>query len=216
MSDTLRRSDGFTPIAFVDPDGRSYGINKDAVTGSQIVVSYAHHELHEGGAFTAHLDMTTDSDDDHRTAIGFSTPDTAKWAHLIIAVSSSDPAEFFIEEDVTIDNDAGTEMTVYNRNRNSDKTSTLLSLEGTPVASLLTTFNEAQLAVANYSVGTIIWHNQLVGGTGTPFPTGGTSRGVQEWILKQGTKYLLVLQNIGASENFHEIHMGWYEHTNKE
>jgi hypothetical protein len=194
--------------------GKFRTLRIDPSTHAMVTTGYAHHEIHGGSSFTAHWDNTTTSDDDHRTLIGFKTPNTTKWAHLIANVSASSPAEFFITEAPTIDLSEGNEISIFNRHRNSTKTSTMLSLETAPVAGEVTTMLEGELDTAQYSGGTIIEHIVLSGGEG-PKAAGGSSRGSEELILKQNTIYTFIMQNIGASANLHHINLDWYEHTDK-
>ena len=186
----------------------------DGATNTLQTISYEHHEIHSGSSYAAHFDNTTTSDDDHRTAIGMVMSATAKWVHLVIEVTASSPAEFFVYEAPTIDNDAGTQATIYNRNRNSGNTSLVTDISASPTANKFETYTEAQIAAANFSGGTVIDHTILAGGEG-PKAVGGSGRGSQEWILDQGAKYVFVMQNLGASANQHEIHLDWYEHTDK-
>ena len=187
----------------------------DKSTHTLQTIEYEHHEIHSGSSFVAHFDNTTTNNNDHRSVIAFTTPDNAKWAHLMITVIASSPAEFYILEDpATIDLNEGNEITIFNRNRNSMTTSTMLSLENPAVAGLATTFIEGEIAGAQLTGGTVIEHALLAGGEG-PKAIGGVNRGSQEWVLKQGKTYLFVLQNVGASANIHEIHLDWYEHQDK-
>ena len=184
----------------------------DQSTHATITIENEHHEIHGGLSFTAHFDNTTASTNDHRSAIGLNVLNATKWPHLIIAFSASSPAELTVLEAPTIDLAAGTEIVIYNRNRNSTIVSTILDLANPQVAGKVTTYTEAQLAAANLAGGTTIMHYFLVGGEG-PKAAGGVGRGAQEWILDQGAKYLFIMQNIGANANLHEIHLDWYEHA---
>lgn len=186
--------------------------SQDASTGAASQVSYEHHEIHGGSSFSAHFDNTTANADDARTAIGFKTPNTTKFGHLVVQITASSPAELSILEAPTIDNDAGTQSTIFNRNRNSAKESTMVDISAAPTAGKFEAYIEAELATL--AGGTTIEHIQLAGGEG-PKAVGGNSRGSQEWILKANTIYIIVLQNIGANINLHEIHLDWYEHTDK-
>jgi len=186
----------------------------DASTHTLQTIEYEHHEIHAGSSFTAHYSRTTTSDDNHRTAIGFTAPNTKKWLHIVVEITASSPAEFFLLESPTIDNDAGTQATIYNRNRNSATVSTISDLATTATANKFTTFTEAQIAGANFSGGTELDYILLAGGEG-PKAVGGAGRGSQEWVLDQSKKYLFILKNIGANANIHEIHLDWYEHTDK-
>ena len=214
-------------VRLIDENGQQYGVkhvsncpsvynsalNIDGITNSLKTIDYSHHEVHEGNSFTVHFDNTTADDDDHRSVIAFTTPAGTKLGHLIMTVSASSPAEVFIlEGPATVDLGEGTEVTIFNRNRNSDNTSMMLSLEDPAVAGLATTFTEAQIAGASLTGGTAIEHTVLVGGGG-PKAVGGLSRGTEEWILGAGTTYLFYLQNIGTNANYHTINLDWYEHT---
>ena len=138
----------------------------DASSWALNVIEYEHHEIHSGSAYSVYYDNTTASTDDHRSAIGLQTPDTTKWAHMVIEITASSPAEFYILEGQTIDLDAGTEQTIYNRNRNSASTSTLVNLANPQVAGSVTTYDETELAAANLSGGTTIEHILMAGGEG--------------------------------------------------
>ncbi|KKK86696.1 hypothetical protein LCGC14_2760640, partial [marine sediment metagenome] len=169
-----------------------------------------HHEIHGGDSYTTHFDNTTTNSDNHRTAVGFKTPNTTERAHLVIEVTSSAPSEFYILEAPTIDDGVGGQEAIFDRERNSSSITTMIELSGTPTVSTSSTYIEAQLATL--VGGLVMSHTQLVGGTG-PKAVGGDSRGAQEWVLKQNTKYLFVLQNVGANTNMHEIELDWYEHV---
>ena len=184
----------------------------DPSTSSLQTIDYAHHEIHSGSSFTVHIQNTTANTDDHRTLIGFETPAGTKLAHLIVDASSSGAAEVFLYEGVTIDDDEGTELTIEDRNRSTDNTSTMTSFQNPAVAGFATWMLEAEVAAANFTTGTTLDHVTLVAGSG-PKALGGEVRGTQEWVLAASTKYAVVVQNIGASVNLHRIHLDWYEHT---
>ena len=194
--------------------GAQYSESIDGATRAATTIDYAHHEIHIGSSFGVGYSVKTAATDDHRTSIGFTAPNTTKWLHLVATISASHAAEFFLREAPTIDDDDGTQAVAYNRNRNSTVTSTVLSLEGTPTAGSVTTFNEAELAAATFSGGTVLEY-VLMQEAGGPKAVGGVSRGSQEWMLDQGATYVFTIQNIGANANTHVIHLDWYEHQNK-
>ena len=173
-------------------DGEIDEVRIDASTNSIQTIEYEHHEVHSGNSFTAHFD-NSETLINERSAIGFTVPNDAKWIHLVVQALTTAPAEFRLEEAPTIDNGAGTEATIYNRNRNSGTASTVISLAGSPAAGAVTTFTEAQINGANYTPGTVIDHMLLAGGEGKKAP-GGSGRGSQEWVLDQGVKYLLIIK----------------------
>ena len=199
--------------------GTSYQVpGIDVATRAILTIGYEHHEIHAGSSYTAHFDNTTALSDDDVTAIGFTTPNSPKWLHIVAQATASSPAEFFILEAPTYLVSKGNHITIFNRDRNSSKTSKAISLgDDAPLAAtvgLATTYIEAEWNAATIASGTVIDHILLAGGEG-PKAAGGSSRGSQEWILKSNTAYFFYLQNIGANTNLHEIHLDWYEHTNK-
>ncbi len=191
------------------------GVTVDDSSHAIVAVSIEHHEIHEGDSFSVHINNTTANTDDHRTLMGFETPSGLKAPHLVVTANASAAAEVFLYETVTIDDDEGLELDIECRNRILDNTSMLLSFENPAVAGLVTWMLEAEIAAANFSATTILFHETLVAGTG-PKPIGGDTRGSQEWLLKPATKYAVVVQNIGANINVHGITLNWYERTPKE
>lgn len=194
--------------------GETDEVRMDAATNSLQTIEYEHHEIHAGNSFTVHIDNITANLDDQRTLIGFETPAGTTWGHLIIEASATSAAEVFFYEGVTIDDDEGTELTIEDRNRNTDNTSVMLSFQNPAVAGLATWMLEAEIAAANFSTTTTLYHKQLIAGTG-PKALGGSHRGTQEWVLKPSTKYAVVVQNVGQNINTHEIQLDWYENIDK-
>jgi hypothetical protein len=187
-------------------------VQLDPSTHSIVTTTYPHSEIHKGNAFKSHWYNTTLSADNARSLIGFKTPSGDKAGHMVATIYASHPANFAIMEGPTIDLSEGNEIPIFNRNRNSDKTSIMQSLETVPEAGFVTTMLEAEVNGANYSGGLEIDYTILVGGQG-PFAVGGTHRGDEEWLLKTDTIYTFEMKNIGANINLHFIHLGWYEHT---
>lgn len=186
----------------------------DPQTNALVVIPYEHYELHGESAFTIHYTVTTANSDDHRTGIVFKTPAGSKKAHMTIEVTASHPAEAFLLEGPTIDDDPGANIVTYNRDRSSSVTSILTSKEATGTAGEVTTLTEAQIAAASFSGGTELDYMILAGGEG-PKAFGGQDRSAQEWILKPSTVYMVYLKNIGANTNIHLLRFDWYEHTDK-
>jgi hypothetical protein len=193
-------------------DTESVDLRADASTHSLQVVDYAHHEIHSGSSYHTNFSNLTANTDAHRTAIGFVTSATAKWVHMTISASSSLEAEVYILEAPTINNDTGTQKAVYNRNRNSVYTSLVTDVSAAPTAATVETYIEAELATL--AGGTELEHFNMAAGSGNQ-ALGGDARGQAEWVLDAGVLYLVIVENIGANLNLHEIHLNWYEHTDK-
>ena len=187
----------------------------DVSTHAWNTIEHDHHEIHAGSSFSAYYSRTTDATDAHRSGIYLLTPDTAKELHFVVEFSASFAAFFSICEGVTIDLNEGTNgVAIYNRDRNSTKTSVAKDNATAHTANKVTTFTEAEIAAANFAAGTIIRTEPLIAGGG-PKPAGGSSRGAQEYILKKNTPYVFLLTNVGANANVHHILLDWYEHTPK-
>lgn len=187
-------------------------VRVDASTHSLQTISYEHHEIHSGSSYHANFANVTANTDNHRTAIGFVTSSTAKQMHLTASASASAEAEMYLLEAPTIDNDEGTQKAIYNRNRNSANTSLTTDVSASPTAGTVETYIEAELATL--VGGTQLEHFDMVAGSGNQ-ALGGEARGTQEWVLDQGVLYFVIVQNVGANANLHEIHLNWYEHTAK-
>jgi len=186
----------------------------DSSTHAIATVDYAHHEIHGGSSFTTYYTRTTDATAGHRSALYLLTP-SDKEIHLIASFSASTSATFSMCEGVTIDVNEGTNtVVIYNRERNSSKTSSVSNNATVPAKGFVTSFTEAEIAAANFSAGTILRTEPLQVGTG-PKPAGGSGRGSQEYILKKSTKYVFRITNVAASANVHHILLDWYEHTKR-
>lgn len=169
----------------------------DAVSHGLVITDFSHHETHEGDHYSFHY---VDDDFDVADAIEFLivTPNTTKWAHMVVSVQAELDTNVKLYEGAT--HTVAAAQTVYNRNRNSSNTNT-------------TTVNTHNNDGAD---GTLIYENQFglsVGG-GAVGSSGGESRGDMEWILKQNEKYLLVVTS-GTDNSSLSIRLSWYEHTSK-
>jgi hypothetical protein len=198
----------------------------DAKTNALNTIDYAHHEIHEGCAFHAHWSNDV-SDTNFRTALTFKTANTTKWAHMIVSVHASDAAIAYIYEDILIDSGAAGEpaaISIRNRDRNNvTDTSGFISQHATPVTGGLSAWTEAKLedgAVGGdgpWVVSTAIELDKFpLGGATNPVNSiGGSERGVSEFILKQNSVYMVMIQSLNANDNTHVIRLDWYEHLNE-
>lgn len=203
----------------------NYPYRADSASGAINTIEYAHHEIHGGSTFLCHYDSDV-SDTDHRSAITFKTGNTTKWCHMVVYIAASDAADAYIYENVLIEGGAAgqpTALTVYNRDRNSGSTSTVISSHSTPVTGGMSGWTEALLQDgnvgdnANWAVTTEIELEHMPIGVGESKQSslGGSSRATQEIILKQNAVYMVMVQSRNANDNTHHIHLDWYEHTSK-
>lgn len=179
----------------------------DNSTRVPITVSYAHHEIHSGSAFSAHV-FDADFDAAEVISVSFTTPNTSKWCHMVPLVGSSTASTFEIGEGSTVTAASGTSTVITNRNRNSTKASVVYDLEASPNVNKFT----AGGTISN--IGTVI-HGEGLGG-GKNQSGGGGIRDVDEYILKQNTTYSFRLTNGATANGVASMEITWYEHTSKE
>lgn len=184
----------------------------DAYTHALEIIDYAHHEIHSGSSFTCHFnnDVTNIGE---MTGIAFNTKDTTKWVHIICTAVATGAAYFSIYENADLDVDEGTDLTIYNRDRNSATASTVSSIETSPEEGKATSYTEAQLAGATLSTATEIMRKYI--GTTGKGGFGGEASHADEFILNSGVQYAFVLTSLTADDATHNITLDWYEHTNR-
>ena len=171
------------------------------------VISYEHHEVHGGASYDAF--GTVDLASGGTMNIAIVTPNTLRYSHAVLAVSSELEAainfyEGFVPSGTADGGTIGVAVTAYNRNRNVSTTATTLVYTGATVGT----------AVGG-TAGTLIWATHQGGGAAA-FRFGGEQRGVSEWVLKANTRYLFQIINATTSANYNAWEVDWYEHTNKE
>jgi len=211
MSDTLGRRDGFLPIAFVDDNGLSFSAKGSGVKAIK-TIDYSHHEIHSGSSFTCHYSQTAPTNIGEMTIIAFFTSNTTKWIHLFASASSTAASTFAVYEDSALDVGEGSDLVVYNRNRNSATASTVLTVTDPKVAGKVTSFSVVQAATANLVTTKPIYLRYL-GAAAAGADTAGEQRDVNEFVLKQNTQYAFVVTNTTDDTNTHNIMLDWYEHT---
>jgi hypothetical protein len=185
----------------------------DSQTRAWNTIEYEHHEIHAGSSFTCHYSNDT-TNTGEMTMIAFNTPNTTKWLHIIIEASSTAGSYLAIYEVADLDVDEGTQLAVYNRDRNSATTSVITSIETVPVANKATSYNEAQAAGATLSTANEIFRFYM-GAAAAGADIRGEARAAAEWILKQNTQYAFVIVATSNDDNTHNLVLSWYEHTNQ-
>lgn len=167
---------------------------RDDVTYALGVIDYAHHEVHAGNFFRAGMNFTLANGE--VATLAFTTPNTAKWAHITWELVATADGTFTLLEDVT-SFAGGASVTPLNHNRNSLTASGMTILRGMTGADLITPTG-----------GTTILNAVLSTGRGSSI-----ARGVgEEFILKQNSNYLFRYTN-GTSANVIQLILEWYEHT---
>ena len=185
----------------------------DASTHAMETIEYEHHEIHSGSSYTCHYTNTV-TNIGEMTVIALNAPDTTKEIHLVVEFSSTAASYFAVYEATSIDVDEGTQLTVYNRNRNSANAATITSIETAPVANKATSYDETQAAGANITTTTELSRTYI--GAGERKSVGGGGRGVSEWILDRAGQYAFMLVGTTADDCTHSLALDWYEHTPKD
>ena len=170
-------------------------LKQDGATDALQTIDYAHHEIHSGSHF-----FYTDYDSDVDTAspkyYRITTPDTAKWAHMLFTLYSEGVGTWQLFENPTV-NAAGTTATVFNNDRNSATTATtVIAYDATSTAD-----------------GTLLKTWRTGSGTTAPSRVGTESRNDTEIILKQNEDYFLKFTP-DADNAKTKIELEFYEHTN--
>lgn len=185
----------------------------DSQTRAMNVIDYEHHEIHGGSSFTCHYNNDT-TNTGEMTMIAFNTPNTTKWIHVVFEAQVTAAAYMAIYETADLDVDEGTDLAIYNRDRNSIVASVVSTVETTPEAGKATSYNEAQAAGATLSTATELMRHYM-GAAAAGADVSGGLRATSEFILKQATQYAFVIVATSDDTNTHNITLSWYEHTNQ-
>ena len=191
-------------VTVVDSDGNIIEI--DEATGAITMIEYEHHEIHAGDSFKA--DINTDDIQtegvNNALHISFTTPNTTEWAHLVIYGWAGGGAELSIVEAPGGGVAGGANLAIFNRNRNSSETSTLISTDDTATNEMT---QDATVPIG----GTEIHHWKLGAGKNK---IGGDTRGNEEFILQQNTTYSIRMTSTNANIPG-QLTLEWYEHVNR-
>jgi len=176
---------------------------RDASTHAIEFIDYAHHEVHSGKHFTYSFAGTGVNVSGTVDRI-LTTADTATWAHIIVNAYGALHSKLQIYEDTTFT--ATTAEVAVNNNRNKLNAAGLaINLSGGGSGGTPTTGN--LLIEVEWGVDTGVGTNRVA--------SGGDQRADQEWVLKQGTVYLIRLESETAANNL-SANLSWYEHADKE
>ena len=167
----------------------------DAATHALNIIDYAHHEIHASSHFFVQINKDVGNGGTY--AVAFTTPNTTSWLHILCGISVELEAEVILYEGVTSWT-GGSAITPRNNNRNSATASGVVDMVFDPTVTL--------------GSPTILCTKVL--GSGKDF--GAMNRSENELILKQNTKYYILITNqaTGASNEIN-IDLEYYEHTNR-
>jgi len=169
----------------------------DAITYAQTTIDYAHHEIHDGSAYFAVYSAL--KDDTGFIEVRVQTPNTTKWAHMIIVIDCALAGTAQLWKPTTKTHEAGNVMALMNRNHNST-TASGLTVCHTPGGTQSGTSNLTRYLGAAT--------------TGGRADQGGRGGSGLEFILDQNNDYLIRVTS-RADSNALTILLDWYEHTNR-
>jgi len=162
----------------------------------QYGISLEHYRIHQGNSFHISIAVVAAAS----LSLSFKTG-TSKRLHMLISYASESESHIEYKEDVVITATSGTQKTVYNRDRESSRISTLLeNKSGSYVA------DNKMLQDATVSAGTVFAHHQHWGDK----KAGIGRRGSHEWKLALNTVYQFLLTSDDGSKGLH-IMLNWYE-----
>ncbi len=166
----------------------------DGATHSLVGITYEHHEVHSGSHYSIKGWVDVGANDVATFMI--KTTNTTTWPHLVYEFTAEAEMVINVYEDAVATND-GAAIAVYNSNRNVTNNPADTLWFSSPVVT---------------NLGTCFWSATM--GSGNKI--GGGTRGAEEWVLKQGSTYYVVVSNIAAQVKWFDHHFWWYEHENKE
>lgn len=169
------------------PTTQHIRLPRDETSGALLTLDNSIHQLLEGKAF--HLsDANVVANTNSRTLL-LTTPNTATRVYLGVKVATNVLVQYFIYENPTVSN-VGTDLTSYNKDRNSAVAATL-DVNHTPTVS---------------SVGTVLTNGYLV-------TNNVNSESIEDrlWVLKQNEEYLVRVSNNSGGNAYITILLDWYE-----
>ena len=173
-------------VLLTDKDGHDADV--DTRSSNLGTIDVEHKRIHNGESYY-HRDFVDLASSASRQFI-LTTPDTAMRVHIVFEFEFESETSVVVTEGVSTSGD-GTAITELNRDRNSANTATLI-LTHTPTSP---------------TGGTVIGQSQKGDGK----KAGGLTRGSDELILKQNTKYLVDITNESAGASLTNWVFDWYE-----
>lgn len=180
----------------IDDGGRVRDLNLDGSTNALTTITYAHHEVHEGSNF-----IVSDTQNVNATTMKWqvTTPDSEVEPHMVLDVECTGEMYMIVTEGS--DRDDGTALAEINRNRRSSKTADVI-VTRTPVNG------------STDGATTIRTIRSGATGVGSKTVSAGGLRGMNEFLLKRNTKYVVSITTY--ADVYVSIGFDWYEHKSKE
>lgn len=171
----------------------------DSFTGALVTLNGDHHYIHSGKAYMVPRREASVAAAASINAV-LTTPATSgdstdKYIHYRPEVITSSASGVRIELYEGSTTTGGSAITPQQMNRNYTNTSVVTVVHGATIS----------------SAGTLL-ASVAIGSTGTPTQrSGGASGDTKEFVLKPGTKYSIVITNIGSGATDIDYNLFWYE-----
>ena len=203
-------------VKFYDKDGNLLSLDEiilfDAMSGSPVTITFPHHKIHDGTAFTTNVADEAMSNAE-TIIIVFKTPTRIKKVHMFVFFATLVGGSLEIWEDATWTTNTGTATTIINRKRDEN-----------PVVSGI---REDKTTTPVFNATGNVLSNPTGLGTGSAksidkqYAWGekgkigaGYLRDENEFVLKPDTAYAIVFTAIGDS-NKAQVSLNWYESDDK-
>jgi len=171
----------------------------DAGIHTPSTIAFGYKKIHEGIAYMTHV-RDAALGNGASISIYFKTPDTTKTIHVVVLAYSSSAAVLEVLEAPTVTAGTGSDLGIFNRNRTSSQTTTVLNNAVPPVA------GGASKTVITTNDGTI-FHFQTLG---TGQKESGETRDVNEFILATNTEYIFRITSSSAGNSVY-VSANYYE-----
>jgi len=179
-------------MVIMDEDGATADVNSG---GALTVILDAHHEIHEGNYYYVKnfISLGVGDSAEFLFVIGSDKVPHVQW-HL----SSESEAEFYMYEDVDTSNN-GTPVTIFNADRNSPNTATMLAYSSPTLAGG---------SLGDGGQGGTVISAAVVGSNKDTTQNRNTT---YELIGKANTKYWVKLTNTSSQTSWIDYDFNWYE-----
>lgn len=167
-------------------------LSDNVFLGAPVIIDVEHHEIHCGDSYVATRTLDLGNGASDTMILNVPALVGARNYHAVFEVLTESEASFAIFEGATTAAD-GVAVPFYNRNRNSAFTTGV------------TLFHTPTTPAGGTEIFTAVW--------GSGRGVGGESRGREEFILKNNTKYRIVLTNNTATANQISYKFSHYIHA---
>ena len=187
-------------------DTEKRALRADLTTHTLQTIAYAHHEIHSGSMFRVQA-YNDAIGDDATLAIVFRVANQTKHPHFLFQWETEDVGNISLLEDVTVTVGSGTDVSVKNSRRDSNRISIMKGCaSGSWVSGYIT--KDATISGGNIVSHIRVYSNNRAGG--------GEGGRDYEIILNVNTDYALVFTNTAGSAKGAQLRCEWYEHTDRD